>query len=97
MYCRPPHKTSSMNCSNFSISSSRLAKLLHRRRQPRTGTTFVAQAGDPDATVLRHDLVRLAIVAHHGRTAMKRIVRIVEPLVGEKKVAEIGDGLRLKV
>ena len=70
-----------------------LAKLLHSSRQPRAGATFIAEASNPNAAVLRHDLVCFAIVAHHGRAATKRIVGIVKPLLSKEEVSEVRNGL----
>ena len=54
---------------------------------------LVSEAGDPDAAVLRDDLVRLAIEGHHRRAALERVRRIDEPLARRQEAAEIGDGL----
>jgi hypothetical protein len=58
-----------------------------------TRTTFIAETCNPHTAILRHDLVCFTIVAHDGRTAMKRIGWIVKPLLREKEVSEIRYGL----
>src|SRR5204863_2989165 len=73
-----------------------LAELFHGRRQPRSGSAFVAQPGNPGTTVLGYLLVGFAIVADDRRRAVEWIRAVVEPLFGEKKVAEIGRGLSFR-
>src|SRR6185437_11334587 len=59
----------------------RLTELLHCRSEPGAGAAFVAKAGDPDASILRDLLVEIVIIGNGRGGAMKRVVRIVEPLL----------------
>ena len=90
-----PRGRSSMNCSILvDLAGLRLAVQLHHRREPRAGAAFVAEAGDPHARVLLDDAVLRAVVAHHRRAALERIVRVLVPLLREQEAAEIRDRLR---
>ena len=79
----------------FDLVFFRLAEFLHRRGQPRTGAPFVLQTGNPGAGVLGHNAVVRAVISHHRRRAVKRVVCVREPLFREQKIPQVGNGLRL--
>src|SRR5487761_404522 len=68
-----------------------LPKLFHDRREPRSRTALIAQAGDPNAAVLRDDPVVLPVVGHHRRTAMERVTGVDKPLLRHQKMTQVGN------
>src|SRR5215470_5862606 len=72
-----------------------LAQLLYDRRYPRASPSLVSKTCNPRTAVLHDDLIRLVVVAHEGRSAMKRIRCIREPLLRRQKMAHVGQGLSL--
>src|SRR6185437_9764488 len=75
----------------------RFQVLLHRGGEPRTGTSLIAQACHPDASILRDLFAALIVVSDDRRRAMKRIVGLFKPLLTKEESPHIRNSLSLRL